>query len=214
MLQTGEQVRNIVGGDWAPQVEGQTTRWEVREGADGQGETLRHHVFLTAVAPGMMMGVVISTTKRVYYLTCKSVQTSPVRVVRWRYRPDPETLSAKPKEPGLLPDPAQLRLYHVGYALQGSRANMEFFPRQVVDDGKKTFIIYPEISLFERVPVIRLLGPNGPMLTNARQYLNVLIVDELIARAESATSGKAGGLKKVEPLKADRCCEPLKAVRL
>jgi alkanesulfonate monooxygenase SsuD/methylene tetrahydromethanopterin reductase-like flavin-dependent oxidoreductase (luciferase family) len=31
---------------------------------------------------------------------------------------------------------------------------------------------------------------------------------------ESATSGKAGGLKKVEPLKADRCCEPLKAVRL
>jgi hypothetical protein len=31
---------------------------------------------------------------------------------------------------------------------------------------------------------------------------------------ESATSGKAGGLKKVEPLKAVRCCEPLKAVRL
>jgi len=31
---------------------------------------------------------------------------------------------------------------------------------------------------------------------------------------QSATSGKAGGLKKVEPLKADRCCEPLKAVRL
>jgi len=31
---------------------------------------------------------------------------------------------------------------------------------------------------------------------------------------ESATSGKAGGLKKVEPLKADRYCEPLKAVRL
>jgi hypothetical protein len=33
-------------------------------------------------------------------------------------------------------------------------------------------------------------------------------------REESATSGKAGGLQKVEPLKADRCCEPLKAVRL
>jgi hypothetical protein len=31
---------------------------------------------------------------------------------------------------------------------------------------------------------------------------------------ESATSGKAGGLKKVEPLKAVRCWEPLKAVRL
>ena len=31
---------------------------------------------------------------------------------------------------------------------------------------------------------------------------------------KSTTSGKAGGLKKVEPLKAVRCCEPLKAVRL
>ena len=35
-----------------------------------------------------------------------------------------------------------------------------------------------------------------------------------ITIAKSATSGKAGGLKKVEPLKADRSCEPLKAVRL
>ena len=31
---------------------------------------------------------------------------------------------------------------------------------------------------------------------------------------KSMTSGKAGGLKKVEPLKAVRCWEPLKAVRL
>jgi len=31
---------------------------------------------------------------------------------------------------------------------------------------------------------------------------------------KSVTSGKAGGLKKVEPLKADRSGEPLKAVRL
>jgi hypothetical protein len=30
---------------------------------------------------------------------------------------------------------------------------------------------------------------------------------------KSVTSGKAGGLKKVEPLKAVRGCEPLKAVR-
>jgi hypothetical protein len=33
-------------------------------------------------------------------------------------------------------------------------------------------------------------------------------------KQKSATSGKAGGLKKVEPLKAVRYCEPLKAVRL
>ena len=34
------------------------------------------------------------------------------------------------------------------------------------------------------MPLVRLLGPNGPQLVNARQYLNVVIVDHLVARAE------------------------------
>ena len=38
-------------------------------------------------------------------------------------------------------------------------------------------------------------------------------VNRRLDTPESVTSGKAGGLKKVEPLKAVRCCEPLKAVR-
>jgi type IV secretion system protein VirB9 len=54
----------------------------------------------------------------------------------------------------------------------------------VVDDGKKLYLIYPEVVLFESVPLLRLVGPNGPQLLNARQYLNVVIVDQLVGRAE------------------------------
>jgi hypothetical protein len=57
-------------------------------------------------------------------------------------------------------------------------------PRQVVDDGQKTYIIYPEVTLFESVPMLRLVGPHGPQLVNARQFLNVVIVDQLVPRAE------------------------------
>src|SRR5262252_604779 len=35
-----EQIRNIIGGDRTPVEANQTTRWEVKEGADGLGETL------------------------------------------------------------------------------------------------------------------------------------------------------------------------------
>jgi len=42
----------------------------------------------------------------------------------------------------------------------------------------------PEVALFETVPVVRLMGPNGPQLVNARQYLNVVILDQLVGRAE------------------------------
>jgi type IV secretion system protein VirB9 len=57
-------------------------------------------------------------------------------------------------------------------------------PRHVVDDGKKLYIVYPEVTLFGTVPLLRMIGPNGPQLVNARQYLNVVIVDQLLATAE------------------------------
>jgi type IV secretory pathway VirB9-like protein len=173
-----------VGGDRAPADSNQTARWEVKEGADGQGDTLRHHVFLTAAVPNLTTGVIITTTKRTYYLTCKSVSSSPIRVVRWQYPKDEAAKPLKAKEPGLLPDPQEPRHYHVGYEVVGSKPPPSWQPRQVVDDGKKTFIIYPEVTLFETVPMLRLIGPHGPQLVNARQFLNVVIVDQLVARGE------------------------------
>ncbi len=182
VLERGEQVRNIISGDRAPAAEGQTARWEVKEGADGIGETLRQHIFLTAVAPGMVTGLTVTTTQRTYYFQCKSVGKTPIRTVRWRYPADPTP--PKPKEPPLLPDPQDPRHYHVGYDLVGSKPPPHWQPRQVVDDGKKTYILYPEMALFETVPMVRLIGPNGPQLVNARQFLNVVILDQLLPRAE------------------------------
>jgi type IV secretion system protein VirB9 len=187
VLEEGEQVRQIVDGDRAPAEQGQARRWDVREGGEGTGEGLRPHVFVTASAPGLTNGLVITTTRRSYYITCKSVQKSPVRVLRWHY--PPEGPGAAPIEtaqepPGLLPHPAQPMRYHVGYEVTVSQPPPAWAPRHVVDDGKKLYIVYPEVTLFERVPLVRGVGPNGPELVNARQFLNVVIVDSLLPRAE------------------------------
>jgi type IV secretion system protein VirB9 len=187
VLEEGEQVRQIVDGDRAPAEQGQTRRWDVREGGDGSGDGLRPHIFVTASAPGLTNGLVITTTRRSYYITCKSVQKSPVRVLRWHYpqdgsdrpRPTPE-----PASPALLPHPEQPMRYHVGYEVTVSHPPPAWAPRHVVDDGKKLYIVYPESTLFERVPLLRGIGPNGPELVNARQFLNVVIVDSLLPRAE------------------------------
>src|SRR6266446_1966461 len=120
VLARGEQVRNMVGVDRAPAPVGegrppveasQTPRWEVKEGADGQGDTLRPHLFLTASAPALTTGMIITTTHRIYYLTCKSVKTSPTRAVRWTYAPDPDAKPLVAKAPGLLPDLLQPARY-------------------------------------------------------------------------------------------------------
>jgi type IV secretory pathway VirB9-like protein len=184
VLQRGEQVRNIIGGDRAPVEANQTTRWEIKEGADGIGESLRQHIFLTATTPGLTTGLIVTTTARTYYLTCKSVGKSPIRTVRWRYLVD--TGVVKPvKEPGLLPDPTQPMHWHTGYVLTSARATApDWLPRFVLDDGKKMYLIFPEVTLFATTPMVRKIGPNGAALINARTFLNVLMVDELAGRLE------------------------------
>jgi type IV secretion system protein TrbG len=185
LLERGELVRNIAGGDRAPAEGGQTPRWEVKEGAEGTGDGLRPHLFLTATEPALTMGLIVTTTRRTYYLACQSVKTSPIRVLRWRYSPEPrETPPLAEQVPALLPDPAKPTRYHVGYELTASQPPPAWVPRHIVDDGKKLYIIYPEVVLFESVPLLRLVGPGGPQLLNARQYLNVVIVDQLVGRAE------------------------------
>src|SRR5437879_416206 len=156
VLEHGEQVRNIVGGDRAPAEGAQAPRWEVKEGAEGTDAALRSHVFVTATAPGLTLGLIITSTKRTYYLTCKSVNTSPIRAIRWHYPAEAVEPSTTVKSPGLLPDPTQPTRYHVGYQLAASQPPPAWTPRAVVDDGKKLYILYPEIALFETTPLVRI----------------------------------------------------------
>jgi type IV secretory pathway VirB9-like protein len=185
VLEAGELVRQIVDGDRAPAEQGQTRRWEVQEGGDGAGDGLRPHVFVTVAEAGLTNGVTITTTRRTYYLSCKSVAKSPVRVVRWYYPAESGAAQPVQETPGPLPHPDQPMRYHVGYEVKASRQPVPIWtPRHIVDDGKKMFLIYPEVTLFESVPLVRAIGVNGPQLLNARQHLNVVILDALFPTLE------------------------------
>ena len=91
-------------GDRAPVEPNQTTRWEIKEGADGDGESLRQHLFSHRDHAWPHHGTAYRDHHaRTYYLTCKSVGKSPIRTVRWRYPVD-GWRSSLSREPGLLPN--------------------------------------------------------------------------------------------------------------
>jgi type IV secretory pathway VirB9-like protein len=148
------------------------------------GETLQGHIFVTVSGPGLTLGLIITSTRLTYYLTLTSVVRTPIRVVRWTY-PVPEQTAGRPaRPPGLLPDPDMPLLYHVGYVVLGSHEAIPWSPRWVGDDGRKTYLVLPEVTLFDTVPLVREVGSQGPQLLNVRQVLNVLIVDKLVGRLE------------------------------
>jgi type IV secretion system protein TrbG len=190
ILEPGEQVQTLIGSDPKPIEPTQDQqqlkqRWEYKEGMDGVGERASAHIFLRAMEAGATLGLTITTTKRVYYLTCQSVQRSPIRALRWEYPPDPvENPAQVAKAPSLLPHPDEPKLYHVGYPMHTGHPAPAWMPRHVVDDGKKLYLIYPEVALFGTVPLVRAIGPNGPQVINARQFLNVVILDALAPKLE------------------------------
>jgi type IV secretory pathway VirB9-like protein len=103
--------------------------------------------------------------------------------VRWTYAEDHRHV-ATAVPPRLLPDPTQPQRYHVPYTIQTSEPRPPWTVRQVVDDGAKTYFIFPPTVTSIDAPLLRLIGPNGPEVVNARQVGSVIILDRLIHRAE------------------------------
>lgn len=181
MLEPGEVIQNIVGGDRTPVPEGEGPRWEVKEGLSDTQYGSTPHVFLSATQPGLTLGLIVTTSRRVYYLTAKSVAKSKVRAVRWRYAHQPVPVT--PREPVLWPDPAVPQRYHVGYRIEAPTPKPEWVP-VVLDDGRKTYLLFSPVVLATEMPLVRMVGPQGPQVLNSRQVGPVLIIDRLVPRLE------------------------------
>ena len=181
ILEAGETVHNIVGGDRTPLAEGEGPRWEVKEGMSESQYGSTPHVFLSATQPGLTLGLVVTTSRRTYYLTAKSVSKSKVRVVRWTYAQAPMPIKAR--ESGLWPAPEEPHRLHVGYTLEAPEPRPEWVP-VIVDDGKKTYLLFSPVVLYGEMPLVRMVGPQGPQLLNSRQVGPVLIIDRLVPRLE------------------------------
>jgi type IV secretory pathway VirB9-like protein len=180
MLQTGEKVDQIVSGDRRPFDPGdETPPWEVKEGVSRV--PMRPHLIVTVTKPGLSMGIVVTTNRREYLLDVRSVASTKVRTVRWDYGPEPVKDDTKPR---LLPDPSQPQQYHTGYTIDTSDPRPVWTPRHTVDDGRKTYLLFPPNLAAMETPMIRLIGSNGYELVNARLVGSVMVIDHLFPVAE------------------------------
>jgi type IV secretory pathway VirB9-like protein len=157
--------------------------WFIKIGDQGTTHPMVH---IRVTRPGLSVSLTVTTTKRVYVIDLKSVTASKIRLVRWEEPPPPPT-----PMPRLLPEPTVPASYHLGYRVcpggQGCEDDVRppsWRPTQVVDNGAKTFLFFPPTITFMTAPMVRLLGPTGPQVTNPRLIDAVLVLDHLIDRAE------------------------------
>lgn len=190
----GEAVHNAIDGDRRPILEGQgagagphsSTRWGFEVGKSGTGDTKRGHIFVLVFEPGLKNGLTITTTRGVYAITLESVKSSPIRYLRWTHAPEPaEVVESEPLALGPLPDLTRPARWRVGYQVKATSGRTpDWLPRQALDDGKKIYVLLPHATLYGTSPLVRKIGTQGPLVVNGRQYLNILIVDDLAAHLE------------------------------
>jgi type IV secretion system protein VirB9 len=179
ILEPGEVCRNIAG----PSFEGEDSApWQIKEGDSEAGAQAKHHIFISANKPGQTMGLVVTTNRRTMYLTMRSVTKTNTRAVRWSYAEQPSVVS-KPKV-ALLPDTSTPQRYHVGYLIEPGQPRPVWTPRQTLDNGRQTFVVFPPTVLAGQAPMVRAIGPHGPALINARLVGAVLVLDQIPDRLE------------------------------
>lgn len=179
VLQPGEVMGSVAAGD--------TVRWVVGDTTSGSGETKQTHVLVKPFAAGLTTNIVIVTDRRTYHLALTSTDHAAMSSLAWTYPADQfialraaaeQARAATPVASGLALD--QL---HFDYAISGDQPSWR--PLRAFDDGRQTFIEFPEsLATGEAPPLFLIDGKDTASLVNYRLEGRYYVVDRLFDVAE------------------------------
>lgn len=181
-LQEGEQ---LVGA--GPVAAGDTVRWLIGDTVSGRGANARVHILVKPVRSDITTNLVINTDRRTYHIELRANPSVYMASVSWTY-PQDELIAlqqAQEAEARAAPIAASIPVeaLNFGYRLLGDRPSWR--PVRVFDDGRQTFIEFPESVEQGQMPPLFGLGEgNQAELLNYRVSGRFMIVDRLLERAE------------------------------
>lgn len=157
VLEPGETVINVAIGD--------STRWLVSPASSGSVNATPH-ILIKPTQTNLSTNLIVTTSKRAYYLDLHSANVAPMIRVGFLY---PQTLDAANENmaqggmPGMNMGVLSTSTIDNKYQSAGSR---ELFPVSCYNDGKHTYLrLDPSI---EALPVLFQVGPDGDQLVNYR----------------------------------------------
>jgi type IV secretion system protein VirB9 len=168
-------------------------RWIVGAGVSQENGALIQHIYIKPKSAGLEATMIINTDRRVYHLLLRSYTAVYMPMVRFRYY---DSVIRRTYIPGVSPNPAERSLeqdsteqleyidprylsfnYTARYGL--FRRRPAWMPNRVYDDGKKTYIVFPEAVLQREMPGI---FENKNDIVNYRVLANIVIIDKLIEK--------------------------------
>lgn len=179
MLQPGETLGAVASGD--------TARWVIGDTTSGAGDTKRSHILGKPYSAGLATNLVVTTDRRSYHIALVSTPTTAMAALSWTYPQDQllaiqraakDAAAAAPIAAGL-----DLTQMHFNYVISGDTPDWR--PVRTFDDGRQTYVEFPEALGVGEAPPLFLVGPKGEaQLVNFRVQGHYYVVDRLFDAAE------------------------------
>lgn len=198
-LEPGEKIISKAAGD--------TERWMIGDTTSGEAETTQTHLLIKPYRAGLATNMVVTTNRRVYMLALKASGESEAfnAAVSWTH-PLPQAPTSQvavgPAEINPKPTtPAPILKAHgpEAYRIRTGWRKPEWMPVSVHDDGRQTFITFPETLGNSEAPPLFVMNEQGEaQLTNWRKQGNSYVVDRLFLKAELRLGGERPQIVKIE----------------
>jgi P-type conjugative transfer protein TrbG len=183
-LETGETITNKASGD--------TERWMIGDTTSGTGATLQTHILVKPYKAGIATNMVVTTNRRVYLLSLRAAESADAfnAAVSWTHpQPLPSSSIQSANAPRAIAGPigrtASIDGLNQNYRIRAGWRKPPWTPVSVSDDGRQTFITFPESLAATEAPPLFVVSDTGEsQLVNWRKQGNVYVVDRLFQKAE------------------------------
>ena len=186
-LEPGERITAKAAGD--------TERWMIGETTSGEGDAQQVQILIKPFRAGIATNMVVTTSRRMYLLALRAADSADAfnTLVSWTHPSPPSPIesvqSAQPADahpalqPGCL---SAARSLNQNYRIRTDRrARPDWTPVSVSDDGRQTFIAFPDSLGSTEAPPLFVIDEGGnAQLVNWRKRGTVYVVDRLFERAE------------------------------
>jgi len=168
------------------------------------------HFYVKPTEANITASLIINTDLRVYHLILRSYRDIYMPIVRWRYHDKDmpqnyvnantnrgqQTATSASRQNSVddeyyFPDPKNMSFnYKITY---GFFKKPKWLPTLAYDDGRKTYITFPDLVLTMELPAV---FENRADIVNYRVYQNIMIIDKLIEKITIKISDKIATIEK------------------
>ncbi len=182
VLEPGESIVNVAVGD--------SVRWLIAPASSGATESATPHVLVKPTEAGLHTNLIVTTSRRTYYLALVSSYSNPMPRIGFLYPQDPQSafstlIGGHAVHPDMSLPVAAIDKLDFNYRMSGDRSLQ---PVRAFNDGSHTYLQMP--PGMTNVPVLFAIGSDGKnTLVNYRftgQYYVVDGVPEGIALVEGS----------------------------